>query len=59
MTCFLPSGLLVSSPSRPLLHAPAAASWGSVVTAEYILGGFVAALAMVYLFYVLIRPEKF
>jgi K+-transporting ATPase KdpF subunit len=29
------------------------------VTFEYVLGGVLAALAIIFLFYVLIRPEKF
>jgi K+-transporting ATPase KdpF subunit len=29
------------------------------MTFEYILGGVIAAIAIGYLFYVLIRPEKF
>jgi K+-transporting ATPase KdpF subunit len=29
------------------------------VTAEYIIGGVLAALAIAYLFYVLVWPEKF
>ena len=29
------------------------------MTAEYLIGGIIAVMAIGYLFYVLIRPEKF